>query len=548
MASERDFHGLTPSHTPPNLPLEASVEEGLLTGGSDPKLAEQRKASVAETMSTVVNNDSSFEERGGAEGNPTRWAARRPRSKGSTGQAGVEDLEKRGDGGGADEEDLISTCPSGRNSEKDGSKEDGPGALPATDSSKDDSALTFPEGGTKAWLCVFGGFWSTFITFGYLNAFGIYQDYYQSLLPEKTSSQISWIGGFQYFLIFSVGIFAGKMFDLGYFRPLFTFGCFLLVFSQMMLSLCTEYYQFFLTQGVGLGLSFGLIFNLSINCPAHHFNRRRGLAMGVMAAGSSTGGTIFPIMIRRLIPSLGFGWTMRAVGFMALGVVIMAWLCLSTRLEPSIDVKDKSKGGWSQVRWIDPEAFKNLAYTFFVAGASLVMFGLYTPFTYMDVFTGYYQIPANGYYLSILNAASIFGRVLPGIVADRVGRINTVLPHLMVSGLLGIIFPACTKLGGLLAFSILYGFTSGCYVSLIPACVAQLGPSSTVGTRNGMMFAIGSFGGLFGTPISGALLGDPPNYRWWAASSFSGVCVLAGSACILASRWFALDKKAFGTI
>lgn len=112
----------------------------------------------------------------------------------------------------------------------------------------------------------------------------------------------------------------------------------------------------------------------------------------------------------------------------------------------------------------------------------------------MDVFTSYYNIPANGYFLSILNAASIFGRVLPGLVADKLGRINTVFPHLMVSGILIFIFPLCTSLGGLLPFSILFGFTSGCYVSLIPACVAQLGPTSNIGTRLGMMFGAMSIG------------------------------------------------------
>lgn len=56
----------------------------------------------------------------------------------------------------------------------------------------------------------------------------------------------------------------------------------------MMLSLCTEYYQFFLAQGVGLGLAFGLVFNLSVSSPGHWFNAKRATAFGVMASGSST--------------------------------------------------------------------------------------------------------------------------------------------------------------------------------------------------------------------------------------------------------------------
>lgn len=38
---------------------------------------------------------------------------------------------------------------------------------------------------------------------------------------------------------------------------------------------------------------------------AHWFKRRRGLAMGMMAVGSSIGGTVIPIAARNLIPRIG---------------------------------------------------------------------------------------------------------------------------------------------------------------------------------------------------------------------------------------------------
>lgn len=413
----------------------------------------------------------------------------------------------------------------------------------------EDSKIFFPEGGFAAWLCVFGGWWCTFITFGYLNAYGIFQDYYQqTTLSHKSPSQIAWIGAFQYFLMFAPAIFAGRLFDLGFFRPIFAIGCVLLVFSQMMVSLCSDYYQLFLAQGVGLGLGFGLVFNLAINCPAHYFNRRRGVALGVVASGSSTGGIVFPIMVRKLLPQIGYGWTMRVVGFFALFAVTVAWFSLSTRLPPSIDVRDKAKGGWKQVEWFHFSAFRNPAYTFFVIGASLIMFGLYMPLSYMDVWSSSHNVPATGYYLPILNAASSFGRILPGLVADKVGRINTVLPHLAVSGILIFIFPLCSNLGGLITFAILYGFTSGCYVSLIPACSSQLGSTSTVGTRNGMMFFLMSFGGLFGIPIAGAILGEVDDADWWGTAVFSGVMVVAGTTSIAAAKWYAVGGSIKGKI
>ncbi|KAN0064283.1 hypothetical protein ACQY0O_002414 [Thecaphora frezii] len=421
--------------------------------------------------------------------------------------------------------------------------------LRSDDDAAASAAAAFPEGGLRAWLCVVGGWWCSFITFGYINTFGVYEDYYlATFLSHKSSSEIAWIGAFQYFLIFGISFVSGRLFDLGFFRPTFTVGCVLLVVCQMLLSLCSEYYQIFLCQGVGLGTSFGIVFNMGINCPAHHFQQRRAMALGIVATGSSTGGVVFPILIRQLIPQIGFAWTMRVVGLIALVSTVAASLCLSTRLQPAIDVADRDKGGWRQVRWMELEAFGNPAYAWFVAGCAAVMFGLYMPFTYMDVFSGLYGVPGSGYYLAVLNAASMFGRALPGMVADRVGRINTLLPHLTVSAALLVVFPLCTNLGGLLAFAIVFGFTSGCYVSLIPACAAQLGTTETVGTRNGMMFLASAVGGLLGTPISGAILGPDPPFHWWSAVGYSVAMVAVGAGCVGLSRFYALGKKWRGRI
>lgn len=245
--------------------------------------------------------------------------------------------------------------------------------------------VAFPEGGLKAWLCVVGSFFCTFVTFGYLNAFGVLEDYYLRALPGYSSSTIAWIGSLGYFWVFFCGGFCGRLFDLGFLTPMFTFGCVLLVFSQMMLSLCSEFWQIFLAQGIGLGIAQGIVFNMAISAPTHHFNRRRGLAMGIMASGSSTGGTVFPILVRELIPRIGFGWTMRVIGFIAIAACAIAWFTLSTRIPPAIDVRNKEAGGWKQVRWFDLGAFRMPEYSLFVVGATLVTLGLYTPFTYMDV-------------------------------------------------------------------------------------------------------------------------------------------------------------------
>jgi hypothetical protein len=57
-----------------------------------------------------------------------------------------------------------------------------------------------------------------------LNAYGVFQEYYiDSVLKNYSQSDIAWIGAMQYFFIFGMGLFAGRAFDLGMFKPLMAF-------------------------------------------------------------------------------------------------------------------------------------------------------------------------------------------------------------------------------------------------------------------------------------------------------------------------------------
>jgi hypothetical protein len=60
------------------------------------------------------------------------------------------------------------------------------------------------------------------------------QAYYQSDgYPQQGASAISWIGSLQLFLQFSVGAFAGPLYDRGYFRWLILAGSILLIVWQV---------------------------------------------------------------------------------------------------------------------------------------------------------------------------------------------------------------------------------------------------------------------------------------------------------------------------
>jgi len=71
-----------------------------------------------------------------------------------------------------------------------------------------------PDGGLQAWLTVVGAWFISAICYGYVNAFGVYQEYYvTTLLPSYSPSAISWIGSLQAYLLFASGVVAGPLFD-----------------------------------------------------------------------------------------------------------------------------------------------------------------------------------------------------------------------------------------------------------------------------------------------------------------------------------------------
>ena len=57
---------------------------------------------------------------------------------------------------------------------------------------------SFPEGGAKAWFTVAGASACLFVSFGWVNCVGIFQDYYQThQLKEYSASNIAWIPALQ---------------------------------------------------------------------------------------------------------------------------------------------------------------------------------------------------------------------------------------------------------------------------------------------------------------------------------------------------------------
>lgn len=148
-----------------------------------------------------------------------------------------------------------------------------------------------PDGGIRAWLVVAGAFFVWFNSWGAINAFGSFQTFYQlELLSSYSPSGIAFIGAIQNFLVLFIGFLSGPLYDAGYGNYLLGFGGLLNVVGIMMLSLANKYYQVFLSQGICVGVGWGLSFTPAASLPSRFFRKKLALATGIASAGTGIGG------------------------------------------------------------------------------------------------------------------------------------------------------------------------------------------------------------------------------------------------------------------
>lgn len=147
---------------------------------------------------------------------------------------------------------------------------------------------------------------------------------------------------------------------------------------------------------------------------------------------------------------------------------------------------------------IQLSAFTEPPFTLFTIGMFFGFMGLYFPFFYTQSYaisTGIMEQSLANYLFAILNAASIFGRILPNFIADRVGALNVLLPCTLAASILAFSWLAIDSSAGLIIFCVFYGFFSGAFVSLPPTVLVLLTSDMRFfGTRMGMNFAVGGLG------------------------------------------------------
>ncbi|KAF4550841.1 Non-canonical non-ribosomal peptide synthetase-like protein 3 [Elsinoe fawcettii] len=433
---------------------------------------------------------------------------------------------------------------------------------------KDNFADEPPNGGIVAWLQVLGCFLVFMNNWGLASSFGVYQAYYQlptsspSLSAQgKTASQISWIGTIQAAFTLIFGVLSGPLFDKGYFFQTLVVASIMMCFSFMMLSLCDQYWQIVIVQGVLQGICSGFLYIPSVAQIPQYFTTKRGLALGIVTAGAPFGGIIYPIIFRELITNYDFAWATRAIGFVALALLVISWIILKP-----LNLKNKIE---KELR--DPTMFKDPPYVSFLAGSFLLFCGMLIPYvlcaTYsVTVVDGYdradfarlaaasarnalseadrirfLNVQDTAFYtVAIINAGNFFGRIIPCGISDLgIGPEYMLFGCDLALSILGFVWITVKQRANYNAFLVLYGFFSGGIASLPAAALPYICPRLEVfATRLGLVYFFAGIGVLIGTPISTAIdarTSDPDDYL--GSQLWVGITMALGLVCILHSGY-----------
>ncbi|KAL4879938.1 major facilitator superfamily domain-containing protein [Aspergillus karnatakaensis] len=401
------------------------------------------------------------------------------------------------------------------------------GAESFAEAQEQPSAAPIPNGGFEAWISVVAVFCVFVNTWGIISTYGAFQEFYLTeLLPDESSSAISWVGSLQATLIVMVGIVSGPLVDLGYLRLLIMSGSFLVVFGMMMTSLATQYYQVILAQGFCVGIGGGIAYIPSLVVISMFFTTKRPIAIGCASIGSSVGSVVFPIMFRQLQPKIGFPWTVRSIAFINLLLAIITCAVLCRKPGQKI-------GARSLIDW---KAFTDIPFMLFSVSLTCVMLAYWIPLFYVASYSRTVLQTTTSlsfYMLAIINGASAFGRTVPYLLGSRVKPICTLTFCVGASALAMFTWIAATTTPGFIVWACYWGILTGVLVTAPTSIISHpaLCPDmKMLGTRMGMMWGISSFGSLAGTPIAGTLV-NLSDAQFLRAQLFAG-CLMVGAVIL----------------
>ena len=349
--------------------------------------------------------------------------------------------------------------------------------------------------------------------------------------------QTSWTFSIGIFTMAVVFVVTGRFHARFGFRLLAAVGGVLFSLGFFLTSLTTSLTGLYIAYGVLAGAGNGIGYSIAIPVISKWFPDRRGLALGIVVGGYGAGSGVFgPLAAEVLIPSAGWEATFRIYGIVfAVLSLAGAWLLKPppegytpegwdpsqiksavTTVAHDVTPAEMLRGGTFYLLWV---AF------FFGAMAGLGLISQLVPFGTEAGLTGVALIG-----LVIGAIGNTAGRILSGLLSDRIGRLNVLRLMVTVSA---IAMPLLYLLGSnVLAFSagvfVVY-YCYGTLLSVFAATSADFYGTKNLGVNYGLLFLAWGVSAVVAAPLAGAVFDafDSYQYAFYGTSVLSIVALLA---------------------
>ncbi|KAG8688638.1 hypothetical protein FRC09_012808 [Ceratobasidium sp. 395] len=288
----------------------------------------------------------------------------------------------------------------------------------------------------------------------------------------------------------------------------------------------------------------GQVMRISVSYMSEWFFVRRGLANGVMNAGTAVGGLVLPLILPSIIQPHGTGVTLRYLSvavFVSLSVVLPF---IRPRL-PEDRVRNLAVG--SNTRWFTHGSFWVILFVTTLQG-----FAYFLPILYLPTFAKDMKLSDGqaSIALALLNGSSVISRISLGQLSDVFNPwLLTTFTLSATSVSTFVLWGAvATSFGTLSVYAVLFGALAGGFSSLWTGFVRPIAkddPTSAT-TMLGMLMLSRGLGNVLSTPLSSALLtGSMLNHvhsglqhgsRWNRLIVYIGT-IFAGAALVGVVGW-----------
>jgi len=287
----------------------------------------------------------------------------------------------------------------------------------------------------------------------------------------------------------------------------------LLGLGYILSGYATTLFQFALAQGLLIGVGSSVTFGPLLAHVSMWFERRRGIAVAIVASGNYFAGTVWPPIVQHFIETSGWRATYFGIGVFVL--LTMLPLALLLRGSPPAHALptagSRPVGGTPASLGLSPQALQGLLV---VAGIACCV-AMSMPQVHIVAYCadlGYG--PARGaQMLSLMLACGIVSRISFGYVMDRVGGLRTLILGGGLQCVALMLFLPFDGLVSLYVISALFGLFQGGIVPSYAIIVREYFPAREAGGRIGLVIFATVVGMALGGWLSGAIFDLTGSYH-----------------------------------